>query len=202
MIGNFREVLPELKTPLTTEGYPLSTTIEGLPGFARHPSVLGCSEAVVRCLAVVERLDAAQFSRRMAPHDSIGNHLRHCLDHFTRLQAGIPSGLVDYDDRERDEAVASDPVLCSSAFKSVLEWLRDLDLGLLEKPLRLSQTSTQEGARSIVGTTLERELIFLAGHSVHHLAIVALIAERLRIQLPQQWAVAYSTAAYRKQLPK
>jgi len=40
---------------------------------------------------------------------SIGGHYRHCLDHFTSLLRGLDAEAVDYDHRERDARIESQP---------------------------------------------------------------------------------------------
>src|SRR5207248_1017721 len=39
----------------------------------------------------------------------IGGHYRHCLDHFTSLLRGLDTDEVDYDHRERDARIESQP---------------------------------------------------------------------------------------------
>jgi hypothetical protein len=47
---------------------------------------------------------------------------------------------------------------------------------------------------------LERELVFLSGHAIHHIAIMALSAAAAGVTLPAELAVAFSTEAHRESL--
>ena len=49
-----------------------------------------------------------------------------------------------------------------------------------------------------VASTLGRELGFLSTHTIHHLAIIKMIAHSLGASLPDEVGVGHSTIAYRK----
>ena len=54
---------------------------------------------------LLERLEDRQYREPVATFygSSVGGHLRHCLEHYCSLLAGLGDGRVDYDDRRRDE---------------------------------------------------------------------------------------------------
>jgi hypothetical protein len=52
----------------------------------------------------------------------------------------------------------------------------------------------QEGG--MVRTNVERELLFLSSHTIHHIAIMSLLAERVGMTVPADLGVAFSTASY------
>jgi hypothetical protein len=45
---------------------------------------------------------------------------------------------------------------------------------------------------------LERELVFLSGHTIHHIAIMVIAARAAGVEIPLHLAVAYSTQAHRE----
>ena len=47
---------------------------------------------------------------------------------------------------------------------------------------------------------LERELVFLSGHTIHHIAIMVLAARAAGVEIPSPLAVAFSTEAHRTSL--
>ena len=56
------------------------------------------------------RLPETAFVRTEARHArTVGPHLRHVLDHYSALLAGLPDFRVDYDARARDSHLESDP---------------------------------------------------------------------------------------------
>src|ERR1051325_8613036 len=56
-------------------------------------------------------LSSENYTRRvpLAFNACIGGHYRHCLDHFTSLLRGLDGDTVDYDHRERDARIESQP---------------------------------------------------------------------------------------------
>jgi hypothetical protein len=160
-----------------------------------EPAVRGCLEACQRCEVLVEivgRHDAAVASRA---YRAIGRHLRHCLDHLLCLTRGLDSGVVDYDARDRDERMEIDPRHFLEALRSVKGRLRAMEPAVLRRSLTLRQESAP-GHRSEMGSNVERELVFLSGHTIHHLAIMMLLAGNEGVNVPEELAMAFSTASY------
>lgn len=159
-------------------------------------AVLGCAEAVGRCLALLDDMDGATFVARPGGAASAGEHLRHCLDHFACFERGLADGCIDYDRRDRDPRVESDIERCRARFAAVRDFLVALDAGILPQPIGVRLTAAPGAAPSETGSTVERELAFLSGHTLHHLALAALTL-RLSGAERQVDAAAFSTAAHR-----
>jgi hypothetical protein len=113
-----------------------------------------------------------------------GAHLRHCLDFYDCFLAGLATGRVDYNLRERDEATIRalevSPILGPHAPLTVRA----------EGPADPRDPSAW--SRSSVG----RELQFLLSHTVHHFAIVALTLRLHDVEPGENFGVAPSTLAY------
>ncbi len=125
--------------------------------------------------------------------------MRHCLDYFICLLRGLDSDLVDYDARDRDSEVASNPEIFQDRLREVMDRLQEASTPeRLNAPLRLRQTVAADGRSWTVGTTLERELVFLAGHCVHHLAIASLLAQLMGVPVASELGMAYSTAIHKR----
>ena len=60
---------------------------------------------------MLRALSTDTYTRRvpLAFNACIGGHYRHCLDHFTSLLRGLDADTVDYDHRERDVRIESQP---------------------------------------------------------------------------------------------
>ena len=152
-------------------------------------SIEGCLDACRRCEAVVDHAGPAW--RVLAPH------LRHCVEHFQLLLEGLASGRVDYDARERSARLEGSPEAMREALRVIRGALGRLSGEDLERPLVVVQAAASGRPPRSLPSFLERELVFLSGHAIHHIAIMALAASSAGVLLPPELAVAFSTEAYR-----
>ncbi len=163
-----------------------------------HPALAGCVQAGRRCQQLARLLTPAQFSSSPPGHDSVGSHMRHCLDYFSCLIRGLELGEIDYDSRDRDPRVAADPETFSQRMGAAVDALVLKAATTVTKRLKLTQTVTESGALLTVETTLDRELVFLSGHCVHHLAIASLLAKMMGVEVSPDIGMGYSTAVHRR----
>ena len=129
---------------------------------------------------------------------SIGGHVRHNLDHIESLLNGLDFGSVDYDARRR----GTDIERSRGAALDALRWLEfrlfATEWPAADQPLRLSVLLSSDGAPVEVETTLARELAFLLSHTIHHNALIGVMAKLLGAPLPDNFGYAPSTIAYQK----
>jgi hypothetical protein len=156
----------------------------------------GCLEVCSRCNAVVETL--AITDRDGAVYRVVGPHVRHCLDHFLAFLTGLPEGRIDYDARERDPGVETDPNKALDVLDMVTVRLEGLSLSESDQAISVVQLACPDAAPSMVPSSVDRELIFLSSHTVHHLALMIEIAGAKGVKLPSRFGVAFSTARYRE----
>ncbi|CAK9011650.1 Apoptosis-inducing factor homolog B [Durusdinium trenchii] len=135
---------------------------------------------------------------------SIGAHVRHSLDHYDRLLdtilKGEPSAMVRYDVRERGSDVETDLNAGLDAVIACSIKMSKITPKELELPLRVEFNLTNEAdsAQAFESCAL-RELWFVAHHSIHHQAMMKLIAhchedtEQLAKALPKEFGVAPAT---------
>ncbi len=128
----------------------------------------------------------------------IGAHLRHAVEHFTCLLRGLDDGLADYDARDRDEYIERDADRFREALNGVRRDLTAISTETLKKPIIVCQTAALDADPSRLQSTVERELVFLSSHTIHHLAVVVNLCREQGIDLPEDLAIAFSTAAYRQ----
>jgi uncharacterized damage-inducible protein DinB len=165
----------------------------------RLPATVTALVAVLRQLAeVVGALTDEQYRQKPvgAVSGSAGGHVRHCLDHVAALLAGAERGAVDYDQRQRGTDV-------ETSRAAALDAIRDLERQLLAfpaypegRPLRLAVTVSCALPLVEVGTTLGRELVFVLSHTVHHNALIAVVAKTLGVPVPERFGYAPSTIAH------
>ena len=125
---------------------------------------------------------------------SVGEHVRHMLDHISALVSAIPSSVLSYDHRTRGTALETEPSV------AVREMMR-LDAALerwsersLDEPVTVVAMMSADGQAVTGWSTLARELAFVVSHTVHHQAIVALLLEQLGLESPgERFGYAPST---------
>ncbi|PWG63084.1 DinB family protein [Sediminicurvatus halobius] len=155
---------------------------------AQNVHLLGQLEQLLGTLPV------AVYRSRPARHGStIGAQTRHVLDHYDRLLAR-DSDAVDYASRERDGRTETDPERAATRVARIRQGLRDLRNENQALRIRDSAATPEEGLAS----SLARELAFLASHTVHHLALIALLAEWQGEPPPEHFGVAPSTLEHRQ----
>jgi uncharacterized damage-inducible protein DinB len=153
---------------------------------------------------LLRRIDDSIYEAAQETHEAshrVGPHLRHCLDAYRCLLDGLPTGVIDYDARERDARVEIEREAGIEAVESLIEDLRVLDrldddheIGVL--------VDTPDGvaASTAIGrSTLYRELQFLVGHTVHHFALIAMILRQHGVEPGREFGIAPSTLQHWEQ---
>ena len=162
--------------------------------------IQGCLDSCTRLLVVTNTLTAPQFCARWNEHNSIGPHMRHCYEHFSALRDGFDGGTINYDIRERNQELEQDPAAFAAVMTGIVRWLEAMDAEILEAPLTIRQIPRVGAEEISSASTLRRELLFLTSHTIHHLAIVSMLAEIHGVALPPDLGVAYSTTTHEQHL--
>ena len=167
-----------------------STTVPGSP-------VTALRGRLEDLMSLVLTLPADTYAARSSRvSGSIGEHVRHLLDHISSLVAASPSTVLSYDHRTRGTALETEPSV------AVREMMR-LDAALerwgersLDEPVTVVAMVSADGQAVTGWSTLARELAFVMSHTVHHQAIVALLLEQLGVESPsERFGYAPSTPA-------
>lgn len=154
-------------------------------------------EGVLEELAsVVAVLSAEAYNARIVPHasGSIGEHVRHCLDHVSALVTADPSSCLSYDRRKRGTAVETDPAQALRGIQllrikvAVGRWSTRLD-----EPICVVTTTADGGVMLGGMSTLGRELAFVLHHTIHHQAMIGLLAALHGCDVPDGFGFAPST---------
>lgn len=123
---------------------------------------------------------------------SIGEHVRHCLDHVSALLAADPSSTLSYDRRQRGTAVETAP---AEALRQILQLKNALEMWparSLDEPLQVaSMMSSEEGVTG--WSTLARELAFVVSHTIHHQAIIGILLAIHGHAVPERFGHSPST---------
>jgi len=129
---------------------------------------------------------------------TLGQHLRHCLDHYISLLAGLDKAKVDYDCRARQEDLESST---ASAIEEVLRVRSELEALLMRQAPRdlLVKMNCGTDDADWQPSTLGRELQFLVSHTVHHFAMMGGMCHQLGVALEDDFGVAPATLSHREE---
>lgn len=132
--------------------------------------------------------------------DVIGPHLRHVVEHYETLLAGLEHGVVDYDNRDRDRRLECDPALAQARCETLAAaYLQRLDQPWPESVVVAFDGGVAGDERFVSPSTPLRELLFVAGHAVHHYALLRLVLEQQRVMLPAWTGKAPSTIRHERE---
>ncbi len=129
----------------------------------------------------------------------IGAHVRHVHDHFKALLSGLETGCVDYNQRRRSSPAETDITLCEQEHRNILSALAASE----SVPTRLTIISEIDCftiENTALPSTVERELLYLINHTIHHVAIIKLILSHHGIETPGYLGLAPSTASYMREM--
>jgi uncharacterized damage-inducible protein DinB len=144
-------------------------------------------------------LSDAEYTDASWSGASIGGHFRHVLDHYGCLMRGLHDGIVDYDARERDPRLETDRQHAISAVDRLGQALEALQALGVCRPLSVQVHAGQTAGEHLgpAPSTMERELMFVLLHAVHHYALIATeLRARGRTCCPT-FGMAPSTLGYR-----
>lgn len=125
----------------------------------------------------------------------LGKHVRHILDHYLCFSRDLASGVIDYDQRQRDTQLETNKnyaltviVEIETFFKQLLE--KKVGDGAL-KVILCSDVNIPQGEAT--ASSICRELQFLQEHTVHHYALIATMLRFYGVDTLQNFGVAPST---------
>lgn len=128
---------------------------------------------------------------------SAGAHMRHILDHYKAIKAGLDKPFIDYDKRERGGEVETSSVIALKEVKKIKAFLLSLSQAQLKQQIILStEVSITEKQIELVETTVARELVFSGSHAIHHFAMIDQIAKAQQLDVPEQFGIAPATATF------
>jgi len=153
-------------------------------------------QAQLRMLrSTIDELPDDLFGARISQASgSIGEHVRHTLDHARALLALIDGDDLTYDARLRGTPVETHAEIAARAIDRVCS-----DLGALDRAdarsIRLHLIAEAGRRPSQLTSTVGREVAFVIQHTIHHCALIALLLERRGIAAPARFGYAPSTPA-------
>lgn len=130
---------------------------------------------------------------------TLGQHMRHTLDHIETLCNGLPKGLVNYDLRIRATNVESSAATASARCIALKKELEEIGHNFApSSPVTsLSSCSGAEPSQP-QPSSFGREIQFVSSHTVHHFAILAAICHAQGIATRPDFGIATSTLKHRE----
>lgn len=128
--------------------------------------------------------------------NTLAKHIRHILELYEEMMSGIETGMINYDARKRNLLLEHDR-------QFTLQFIDELKVKIenltIDKPVLLE--TIFDSTKSVLQTSIQRELAYNIEHAIHHMAIlqIAIKSQFPHIQLSEQFGIAYSTQAYLKQ---
>lgn len=148
----------------------------------------------------VRKLSPEQYRKAFGAlrRHSIGKHVRHIVDHYDALLEAIAEsapGQLDYERRKRDAVLEDWPQLAVQRIDEIDRRLQRLKQPPERGALRLAYRTDNEVLA--LGSSAGREVAFLTSHTIHHMAIIGLLAESLGLALHDSFGVHPSTLRHR-----
>ena len=112
------------------------------------------------------------------------------------LLACVEEGELSYDHRQRGTEVESDREAALDVIRRQERELLAFPTHSERPPLRLSAIVSSSLPATEVESTVGRELAFVLSHTVHHNALIAVMARTLDVPVPDRFGYAPSTIAH------
>jgi hypothetical protein len=127
----------------------------------------------------------------------IGAHLRHVIEHYEALLLPNEPGVVDYDQRPRDRELQTNAGVAMRRLRALLRRLNDCTDADIDVPVQVRGRGGLAGDFGFaVGSSVARELVFVASHAIHHYALLKPHCMQHRIPVCAEFGRAPSTLAH------
>jgi uncharacterized damage-inducible protein DinB len=157
-------------------------------------------DVIEQAISLLEDISLADYQEVLAPHfsSSIGAHIRHIVDHFLALKHASMSGEINYNKRNRHADVEQFPHSAIVTCESITAWLKETCSTQLlnQRVLVTTDIDISHTKAATCESTLERELVFVASHAIHHYALIRIIRHMQGKDLPEFFGYAPSTISY------
>ncbi|PCI81428.1 MAG: hypothetical protein COB20_01925 [SAR86 cluster bacterium] len=166
---------------------------------SKSPLIDGCINCIEQCDQILSIISQENFTDDSKGSSSIGAHIRHILDRFHCFFAGLADASIDYDARKRDREIEQNLEAATFALASIARRVGKLREPPLSNEIICVKESVLPSSPAVeISSTLEREMMGLITHSIHHLAIIALLARSFGHQMDSDFGKAPSTIVYER----
>lgn len=173
---------------------PLAPTPAPASGSAVTEGTAVLTGLLSQLVGLLMTLSADAYVTRPAPavSGSVGEHVRHLLDHVSALVALNPGVALTYDHRERGTSVEVDR---AAALRQTLRLQAALGrtAAMGDVPIQVAACLRRGGDAASSWSSLSRELAFVISHTIHHQATIAVLLAWQGIDVPHRFGHAPTT---------
>ena len=159
---------------------------------------IGLLEQAIRLTELIDD-DVYVSTTALSPRGSIGGHLRHILDFYKNFVAGMQSGQINYNLRQRALLLERDRGHAHQRITETVAALRSMTVLEGARPLLVSTEENCESGLVWGTSSVMRELDFLQSHTVHHYSLIAMLLRLHEIDPGDDFGVAPSTLKHWKE---
>ncbi|OXG08653.1 hypothetical protein BC749_106273 [Flavobacterium araucananum] len=144
---------------------------------------------------LLDQLSDKEYSKscEALSNATIGEHTRHIIEMFQCLDNGYDSGILNYDNRERNFQIQTETEFAKQCIIEIKTGLKSEN-----KTLYLEQVI--DGLAIRIQSSYYRELLYNLEHCIHHQALIKVAVMQFEnILINENFGVARSTIEYRKQ---
>jgi len=181
----------------------------GQPVSTRPATTSPLQDAVAEVLRqgelLLNALGNEEYTRKLSSvfESAVGEHYRHCLDHFQSLLQGLDADEINYDHRERNPRIENDRKFALSETHRILRAFGSVPKQFLDCSINVrSKVNYELDAAPLIGSTVARELMYAVAHAIHHYALIAVMCGMLEAPVPAGFGVAPSTLKHHAEQPK
>ena len=162
-----------------------------------HTAIQANLVVIRQGITLLQQLGTERYSHRvpLCYNASVGGHMRHIIEHYQSFLRGLDEGDIDYEKRARDPLIENDPVYACGTLEAIADQLTDWSGVLRNNGLVLCAETTPS---LTTATSVLRELEFLLSHTIHHYALVAVMARLQDYEPEASFGIAPSTLKYQQ----
>jgi uncharacterized damage-inducible protein DinB len=171
----------------------------------RSPLQDAIAEVLRQGESLLNLLSDKEYTRKLPIvfGSTMGEHYRHCLDHFQSLLQGLDADEINYDNRERNPRIENDRSFALAETHRIRCAFASISTPFLDCPINVrSKVNYQLDAAPSIGSTVGRELMYAVAHAIHHYALIAVMCSMLEVPMPAGFGVAPSTLKHYAEQPK
>lgn len=158
--------------------------------------IMGLKKTLDQCDWISSQYQS-YYDKTRVEGSTIGAHMRHIIEHYEELFAGLDHGIINYEARKRDADLEKDPAIALIRIEGIRGKIDRLDKLMLKRPITLKESICETCDQIEHVSSISRELSFLNLHTVHHLAIIREILRSFDVQLDENFGVAPATVKSR-----
>ncbi|MCX8478344.1 MAG: hypothetical protein ORN56_00975 [Chitinophagales bacterium] len=130
--------------------------------------------------------------------NTIGKHVRHIIEMYQCLLKSYDTGILDYDQRERNTEIENNKIVAIEIFHAILNSIENKENASL---ILNTYYDAFDLIPEKIQTNFHRELAFSLEHCIHHMAIIRIAVEAnfSYIKFSPSFGVASSTLRHIKQ---